>query len=541
MNYTSASIQMYALIGDEVVDIERFECDYAINTIPKATAVLPVGREVSTMLPSAAHAISRETTIQIPTQIFCRVTHAGGDPAELWPEGDYMLFAGWTTGIGYQHTYNGLGMAIEITHWLSALTFSSTLSGASSPNNPSHFAFRAALKKADTPGGASIHSNTLAHKFFTPDGIRTDLWGECIQPWLISIAEEDRFNYQAFGDELKKNDSANDDCVKALNKFTGDKLPMDVDGMKIAAHKLRNAIADDVAYGTLTPSAKAELMKMATTTFWDAIVRLASEYRFAIIPLPRKALVVPYVAGLQEVWNPSDTDFTIQARDLDAYNVNHQLRAPLRAIGVYTGHASRAGFFGAKQRMAPGAATCGGWFIAREEGTVKIEPAPSFMSLIRPDIHSKDSSAAEGKKVKANAVDPTAGEEPEEDEPKKTEDEQEGPLNKYARALFATETLRHRSGHLGGPARVDICPGSNIRIEGTSGSFLAGVDPHGEPRYATVYRVRVAVDAQAPSAGTTFELSNVRTETENEEESTSIERHPLYDRVWTGDYLVEEG
>jgi len=583
---------MWAVVGDTVVDIVKFDCEYAINTIPKATAILPVGREVSTMLPSSAHLIANQTTIQIPTQVFCSVRYAGGDVSAILPVGDYLLFAGWTTGIGYRHTYGGLSMALDMTHWLSALTFSSTMSSASSPNNPAHFAFAGALAELDgTPGGYHIYANTLAHKYITPQGVEKDLWGEGIKPFLLALASSDRFNYEAFGGELKKNDSQGDDCKAALNAFTGDLLPMDAAGMGMMPDLLRNAIVDDLAFGTLTPSAKTEFMRTATVTFWDAIITMANEYRFAVIPFPHKALVVPYVAGLREHWSEAarlelaiaeidrqievgasaadifggslgiDTadlkkqrgklqdrltaaqagdDFTILARDLDVYDMSTQLRAPLRAVGVYSGHASRCAFFGARQRMVPGTETCGGWYIARPDGLVKIQPAPQYMNLVLPAAHSKEAAAADGKKVKGTAVNPGVGDAPEEMAPKDKIAKQKGALDAYARALYATETLRARSGFLGGPLRFDICPGSTIKVEGTAGAFLAGVDPHGEPRFATVYRVRLEVDAQTPSAGASFDLSNVRTETENTNDDTSIDRHPLYDRVWTGDYLLSK-
>jgi hypothetical protein len=536
---------MWAVVGGDVVDIIKFDCQYALNDIPTATATLPVGREVTTGLPSRAHDIAGQVNIQIPTQVYCSVTYGGGATDAVLPVGDYLLFSGWTTGIGYRHTYDGLSMALEITHWLSALTFSSAMSAASSPNNPAHFAFAPVIQDLDKAKGYHPYVNTIAHKYITPQAIQEDLWGLGLQPYLVALAGTDRFNYEAFGAQLKKNDSQGDDCKAALNAFNPGQDPVKLTfdlvamGLDQQPYLLRDAIVDDVAFGSMTPTAKSEFMKMATTTLWDTLVNMANEYRFAIVPFPGKALVVPYVAGLRTHWDPSNVDFTIMARDLTAYEMNTRLSMPLRAVGVYSGHASRCGQFGATQRMAPGNDTCGGWYIARDDGLVKVEPAPQYMNLIVPSKLSKDSAAVDGQNVKATAVDPDApAKEPQEDPAKEKQARQKGALDAYAHAIYCTETLRQRSGYVAGPVRFDICPGSTVKIEGTAGDFLAGIDPHGEARFATVYRVRLSMDAQGATASTAFDLSNVRTEDENTKDDTSVDKHPLYTNVWQGDYLL---
>jgi hypothetical protein len=532
---------MWANVGGAIVDIVKFECEYTLNAIPKATAMLPVGREVMTMLPSSAHLIASQTQIQIPTAVYCSVRYAGGNTGGILPVGDYLLFAGWTTGIGYRHSYGGLSMALEITHWLSALTYSSIMSESSHPHNPASFAFASKIKHLGKPGGGAFGGhwmvNTLARKYITSANIEKDLWNDGLKAMFLDLADEDRFNWQAFGGIVEPNDSKTNDCKRALNTFAGDELPVDTVGLGATSAQLAKAMADDIAFATMTPSDLAEFTQMASTTFWDKLLSLAGPYRFAVIPFPHKALVVPYVAGLRDFWDPYGIGFTVLARDLDLYNTNHQLIRPLRAIGVYAGHGSYNGAYGPGNKRPATLQTVGGWYVGRDDGLVRMDPAPRYMShLIRPSAFSK---VAAGVSVpKGNAINPKAGAKPAGKTPKQINEEQESMLNRFAHAIFASEMLKQRTGTISGPLRFDICPGSSIRIEGTAGAFLAGVDPHGEPRHGMVYRVKMGADAQNASAYTTYDVAHFRTQTENQNDDTSIARHPIYDKKWIGDFLT---
>ena len=57
--------------------------------------------------------------------------------------------------------------------------------------------------------------------------------------------------------------------------------------------------------------------------------------------------------------------------------------------------------------------------------------------------------------------------------------------------------------------------------------------------YGQVVRVTYEIDAENRTARTSFMLSHLRTEKENESDATSIDRHPLFgDSVVAGSPLV---
>lgn len=527
---------MWANVGGEIVDIVDFQCIFSINEIPRAIANIPVGREVRTLLPATSHLIATETQIMIPTNVYIQVGYGSGATNTILPVGTYLLFAGWVTGIGYRHSYDGLQMTLEITHWLSALSFASTMCQGSHPSNPSAFTFNQRLMMQQ---GAQAHifPTTMGHVFFDGPKITNDLWGQSIKPWLEFLVGSRRLDQNTVGGN--HNDSANSDAAAALNMFQGDMLPFDPSISN--AGSIAQSIGNDIVYGTLQPNDVFGTMSaLAQTNIWDKLIHgIAPNYRFAVIPFPHKALVVPFTAGLRNFWDPWGINYTFLARDLDTYNVNAMLQQPLRAFGFNVGHGGAHFDVQEPNDWDPG--DMGGWYVARDDGLVVIRQAPRWLSEFAPPSAYSDLTVGVGGNVRGDGPNwPDEGVPPTAKSTKTLKAEQKTVLDRLAQASFVSEMLHHRSGRISGPLRFDVCPGSTVKIEGTAGAFLAGVDPHGEPRWATVSRVRYGISAQKPLAIVQYELSHIRTALENASDDTSVARHPLYDRIWVGDYMLQQ-
>jgi len=534
--FTSAQIQMYANVGGQIIDIVDFQCTYTINKIPKAVATIPVGREVKTLLASRSHILSTATQIQIPTNIYVNISYGAGATNTVLPVGTYLIFAGWTTGIGYRHSYGGLQMSLEVTHWLSALTFSSTLLEGTHPQNPAQFThnYRVRLRPEDR---GHLFPDTLGSDFFAPDDVTEDLWGKCILPFFNFLTTGRRLDQDVVGGD--KNDSLGGDCANALALFQGDELPLDIGD--VPADEVASAIGRHVCWRTMQPTSDLQaLTALAQTTVWSKLVgEMAPSLGFAVIPFAHKASVVPFVPGLQSHWAPR-SDFTFMARDLDSNEMNMNLIRPLRAWGFSVGHGGRWG--DVTQAEAWDAARMGGWYVGRDDGLIVIKQALPWLAEfadLSAFTNLTAGIAADG--IRADGFNfPAEGTPPEKAAVKEVRKRQLTLLDKLAHAGYVTEMLRNRVGRISGPFRFDVCPGSTVKIEGTAGNFLGGLDPHGEPKFATVLQVSYVISAQQSKATTVFDLVHLRTETENGNEDTSVERHPLYDRVWTGDYMLQE-
>jgi len=542
MSYVAIDFDLWAEIGATPVTVElvQFEVSYEMNRIPSCTAVLPVGY---TALPpytaSTAHtAAGLNTPLQIPLVV--KVTSTATGTPRVWPAGTYVLFCGWVTGVGYRRVHNGYAMTVEGTHWLSALSFASTLSATSHPQNPTHFIFNSAIA-LDPSGGALTHfvARTAAQSVVTATNIQVDLWGDALLPWFNELACEDRINivqFQAKGGN-DTNDSVNHEAKAALSLInTGSetlqfKIPGGVDA-DIAAM----AIADDIAVTTLTPSNISNTMHaMAHTTFWDKIVNeLSPKFFFKLIPYPERAAIVPFIPGLRAEWNPYAAAATIESIDMSQQDMNAFLPRATRAVGYFAGHGSRAG-----GNLIPDDAvnddTIGGMYVGRNDGIVILKRAPKYLSeFVIPSVFTADSTGINS--VRGNAHNHPGAGTPNAVVPDPVDQKLDAEilLDELAHAMYVNELLKNRWGDIVGPVRFDISPGSTISFQGTTGSSQP--PGAGEKRYGTVVRTTHFFDAQHQRCYTAFRMAHVRTEAEHNSDNYTVTAHPLYSNVFAGDY-----
>jgi hypothetical protein len=106
-------------------------------------------------------------------------------------------------------------------------------------------------------------------------------------------------------------------------------------------------------------------------------------------------------------------------------------------------------------------------------------------------------------------------------------------LTAFAKLVYSTEVLKYRGGSLTGKFRLDIAPGSIVKIE-TAGEKVLNKDGFAYPIFASVDQVSLAVDSVSGQASTSFAISNVRSEIENADNDLTTETSPMYSNVWPG-------
>ena len=548
MPYTSVDFNVWADVDGTIVELVQFDCSYEMNKIPTCTAVLPVGyRVVPPYTSSTAHDIADDVQVQVPITVYVQTTVMATAPTTppaivppiIAPVGTYKLFCGWITGIGYCRTYQGYAMTITATHWLSALTFSSTLSATSHPHNPTDFTFNAAIN-ADVDGAELKHYTpaTLMQSAFLAGDLQDDLWGKVLHPFLTKLACTDRINKDAFGLDAI-NDGGDNEAKAALDLINigtppAVTLPMVAAG---GGDEAAMAIANDLAVNILTPASVGNTAQsLAHTTFWDKIVGdICPRYYLKLIPYPERAVLAPFIAGLRDEWNPGGGAATIIARDMSHQDMESGIPRPLRAVGLFTSHGGQAG---ANMRPLDGVnnAEIGGMYIGtRPNGLVMLKEAPSYLSeSVTPAVYAAKSSGIGS--TRANAFNhPVAGDAPavgDPAQPKVLKLAAQPVLLKMAQAMFVGEALKNRYGDIVGPVRFDISPGSSISFQGTEGS---PVPADGEIRYGAVLRVKYSFDAQGQQCYTAYRLINVHTVDEHASDDYSIADHPLYTENFIGD------
>jgi hypothetical protein len=542
--YSALLIRLWAEIADTEIDVVQFTSVFEMNRIPKATAVLPVGRNVSTLEISAAHDAAKLHSLQFPAKVYGEFTWKAGQkpPDCVIPEGRYVLFEGSVTGVGYVRGTRKLQLAVEMTHWLNALNYASALSASSHPGNPAQFIFNPSMPDragddAEVAGaGFSQHflAKTMAQSHIDEAAVQEDLWGKGILPWFEALAGADRLSVR----DLEPPPGGDPAATAALARFDGETLPLDI--QPADAPLVAKAIAEDIAVTGTDPSKNTNwYLPMANTTLWAKLVGdLAPNYMFSVIPFPTKAKVVPFIPGLRTHWQPDeDEDFTIKGRDMDLVDVNSQLPRPLRAMMLFAAQNNAAGASfipGTPPELQVG----GGHVADRADGMVIFKRAPQWLSHFVVESEYADKAAGVGG-VKGGAIWPRVGEAPDKPDPKAVLLRARPMIDQMAHSLFANEALKGRSGQISGALRFDVAPGSTIRFEGTSGRFID--EEQGQDLFGAVVRVTYYIDAETPRAGTAYHIAHVRNEPENEDDDTSLTKHPLYaeDAIWPGAVHIE--
>jgi hypothetical protein len=88
---------------------------------------------------------------------------------------------------------------------------------------------------------------------------------------------------------------------------------------------------------------------------------------------------------------------------------------------------------------------------------------------------------------------------------------------------------------ISGKLRFDISPGALLRVQRQHEKALSTKFDFGTDLFGHVNRVTFNINSESQLAGTTFQLTSVRTERENTEDRTSVDKHPLFgDDIFLG-------
>jgi hypothetical protein len=376
-------------------------------------------------------------------------------------------------------------------------------------------------------GGPNGLPACMAHPFAQAGAIAKDLWGSVISPWLVALAKRNCINALQFanigGNAL--NDTTNGDVVQTLNKITG--VPLSFNTTALSNWPTPAIwIGNDLGY--LQVPVMSAIEQLSQQTFWDKIVgQLAPTYMFSLIPFPNRASIVPFIPGLRAVWDPNSEGFTFKARDIEVQDTNCLLPRQLRAMCVYSGQGCIAGGFMPASSSVNNFKVGGAYVGSTQAGTIMMRRAPSFL-WDAPCVHRFTGHVTQ---IRSNAHNnPGAGNTPTGPTPDALKKDALNMLDRVAHAWYVAEVLKHRWGDISTSIRFDVAPGSSVSIEGTSGQFMTD----GEARYGQVTHVTHAFDAQQQRCHSTFRVGYIHTAAEHNQNQFTIDSHPFYNTIWTG-------
>lgn len=548
-------------VAGKRLPLVHYTGSFAINQIPEAVASVGIGRDVYN--PSVAaeiHNTVKSLRSMSPARVLFTPSGDFDNKGTKWPEKEVVIFDGYYTGFGRQKVRGKICFACQLTHWMVDMAFTSALSSAVAPGSPASLTFPAIMEPfqgaaggTTIQGGGSFVSSYVGHEV-TANGVQQDLWGS-IKNLFYGMATYDGFNpVTSVADlelagvdvtQLKHNHRA----VKALARIEG---PVDVPTNGING-------SFPYAFGVALPldlkdaqssNAVADFIGNSMSGYdaiglsqWDLLVSaILPAFGLDVLPAVDRGVVVARIPGYRG--QAGKYYRTIIADDYEFVSENAVLAQPLRAVvchGVITDFYGTSSYVGQS-----GDSGSGGVFASSAvedgDGCVKYSPVPPWLSgIVLTGLNGGSSTGVTRNEPVRSSTTPDAGKPANQKTPGEMRETIKPLLNQFARMVYITEALRGRGGTITGKLRFDIAPGSHVKLEGHSETFLGVSDELETPIYAQVNRVTVDIDAEAKAAGTSMLLTHTRDDAENKADRTSADSHPFYGKnVCLGLPLVPE-
>jgi hypothetical protein len=543
---TALRVGAICIIGGVTYEVAQFVCNYALNSIPTAYAVLAVGINIRTGRPSAVHdgieQVAADGYMQ-PASIHIKL----GDGSE-----DYVkIFDGYLTGLGYTRSDGGQGqvnLVAHLTHWLVDLTFSTAVTQVSQPINAAQLNTSAIYQSslgAEGEGSYFFHDMAYGDSY---NSFYSDV-GLGVLSLFEAVCD---FDVLQPGDATACFGTGGGNAIgkRALAKFVtsggiggggaggyaagGGGSQKGFSGAVPAL--FTTSIGSSIWDSMVTWMHRTMDESYFTTGLWDKLVGLiAPSFKLAVVPLVNRALLVPYAPCVQAVGG------SIYRTEVVSCEFQSQIPRPVRAVNVLGGVQNRTGAFGPSE--SPESATYGlnGCFSRGERpGAVLFIDAPSWLRdvpALTADVEGTALGATGDGMWEPTPTATTPGEPDSFADPAAVSPETASVYRRLAESYYWQELLRGRTGSISTNFRWDIAPGSSIAVY-VAGSQKFGRDPLvGRVMVGSVERLTMWADCAGSRCGTAYQLSFCRSSNENTD--MSAKQHPLYDgNVFTGASLL---
>lgn len=576
-------------VEDVCFELLSFASEFELNSIPQANIAVALGRVANDLgFASRIHEYVDKFQLQLPVTVWCQAkSNAGSNlpvSSVIWPAGAFKVFEGRVTGSSFRNSGAAAEFVLSLTHWLSDLNFSSALSKQGSPLNPAQFYYPSNYTAgANFAAGGAVGPMMVAVQkailFFPTTTILQDFWGGTGNPtqlssglkdWLTYLTKDDRINFNQIntlpgaGSPLKP--EINWEACRALKRFEpnalvpgkaqesgyilGKPLAMSVDAPTVDI--VARAIGEDIGFESIE--------SYTNVTLWDKLAgELHANYMYSVVPLIEKALVVPFTPGLSSGNSNAFVHRTIRAHQYESISANNNIPRPLRAVGTIVNRKFQAGG-GLSLDTGAEYLSFGGYYDKMvqsgdqdyKEGLILFVHAPKWLASVSANyLQTPGSTGALADATIRSATAAVAGIGYLANQPVDTFAIARPVWDKYARATYIHEILKNRQAMITCPVRFDIAPGSQIKVEITEDKFIKELFNPGSSLdctddaltffWCSVMRVSTVIDCQNARAFTNYYVGYVRSEDENLDESTSTDRHPIWDSEdWSGCVMIED-
>lgn len=526
------------------VDIAGFEVTYMLDELPRAEIYPTIGKEPRSGKEAKAVTAFLRARPYVTVEIFIRgetqqdSPHGSKDPGFLYNT-DVKVFSGFHTGTTYRSLRSPAGGQVQVVGnavgWLAALSGSSTRTDQTSVKGPGGFA-----DAANHKGENITMFSSRAVVYAKLDGAVTDLWLNFVKKFFEEIVNAPSIwgnsDNKSAQQALARMDD--EDVFPGPDGTARNHLPLAVKGMK----------PEDMAIFIVDQIAERIFLSWRRTDIWTALLEVAKTFMFHIVPLIDTATCAP-------VYGPLGGEAYAEITAADYDDVYIETATP-EIVSKYVVHNPTGGISSAYD-TTPRVSVITGIFDVNQlwvehgvhaRGVTLSEEAPGWLTaestigyITRQTVIGTDERVST-----PDAVCPSAfSEEPADDYQEIYNNYVTSDLgDRYAKARMQDHLLRHRRGTVRGRFRLDVCPGSLVRVQIIEDAW----QPAGEPEAVVGLANSVTLKMAAGGAGsqghasTTFGLTHVRTGTEHVGYGLwlTAPAHPIFGvrfegaRLWSG-------
>lgn len=492
---------LYLDVDGEILPLVAFSSSFALNEIPQASCTVGVGRDAAS--PDAAEYAPIHTNFTWnklqEAQVYFHPT--GQETRDKdWPNTAILIFDGYIVAARRTKHLGKYQVEISLTHWLFDLACSSAVSGSSHVTNPGDMTSASVFSTGAT--GQSAYTSAVLTTL-GPDvsgNVVNDFWG-VIKSIFSAYAQGKTRPFSLATTCLSLVEARqNERALKALKRIEGADFSTDKKTAK--AYEYGAALKFDFAdlpavTAAIGNSLNSELTSSyAETSFWTKLVsQFCPMFGLAVVPMIDTALVIADTP----MFRPADKQpyKVIYAEDYVNEAAVGTIERPLAGV-VVVARPAGAGATGATNAQNNDVVGCYQAPVPDPDGVVLFTSVPPWLGFIpaaTPLASSNTGTITDFAKIRTI-------------------------FNKWAEEVYIKNALRGRTQTVAGRLRFDIAPGSIVRVTSAQESVLpdedapARIDNLGFDTFGEVARVSIVINAEAPSASTSFLLTNVRTHSE---------------------------
>lgn len=537
-----------------LIPVSSFSLTYALNAIPSGTVTVPTGISVydSVTLSPIHTPVGRallSTSRMVPVRIYI-LPEGLWNFRTFWGAQPIRIFDGYIVNSSEQSSSGRSTVSFQLVNWLINLDLTPAISAVSHPKNAADYTWRAAAPKIDAtttgtlPGPEKVSlSKMVGIDLINEANATADLWGQGIQLWINKLAEQAASeSYSPLTCLTVQQTQTFNRALTALSRLEGDGnvgagrsawyRPLSFTGYE-GDRVLAEAIATDLGEEALDSS--------VTTSLWGKMIQYAGRYAFAFVPRVNTAMAAPYIPCVRGVYKTLWMDDTFQQGK--SYARMHPIRASVMVSPYDTSSSTGSVVAG----LSPDLVTFGAGCYAPPEmanspdGTLLFNNVPPWMASYVYGANSPESSflGAGGSGAPTSSSSANQGD-GKGDNMTRAATRSRGILDRLAAYAYNLEVLRGSTATITSKFRLDIAPGSSVRVQKPAEKRLGGWDLSANDYVGSVQRMTLVLDAEAQIAQTDFQLNAVRTIDQHNSDIYTVAEHPLYSpNTFVGAPLVD--